>query len=440
MSRIFFVQLVLILSLANCSRPSIQTVPTLTQEPRLLKTPEPTPTITDTFTPKITLTPVFTSQIFYPTPTFTISPPIIIPPESHLKIQCIEVSDGSMQEDVITGTLVLNGNNASNSILLDLKTGIKTEIYKESGETMSLIVVSPDRKWLAYTKWINNNQGWLVVSKKDGKPYKTIPMENDWGAYIIGWLDNEHLILASRRNLLSPTYIILDPFTRETKELFTDYPNIEKVPNGADWWGPVVYDPLLTRAVYPRTEGDETNSKRIVLWDLQANQAVTYLTSRNNPYGGPPVWTPDGQQFAMTLEEIPRINTLADELYSITRDGQLTQITNLKAYYSVLMKIVHYSWSPNKQRIAFWIEYGWQNYLDYQQLAVLNLKTQQVTNYCISGMMSAHEPNWSPDGRYLVVEGNPGKNVNTHNVILVDLLKINAIQIGENLRPVGWMI
>ena len=48
-------------------------------------------------------------------------------------------------------------------------------------------------------------------------------------------------------------------------------------------------------------------------------------------------------------------------------------------------------------------------------------------------------PVWSPDSTQLVIT-SPGDQPNSERAILVDLVQNYAVQIAENLRPVGWMV
>jgi hypothetical protein len=80
----------------------------------------------------------------------------------------------------------------------------------------------------------------------------------------------------------------------------------------------------------------------------------------------------------------------------------------------------------------------------------LDLATQEVTDYCIP--LEAYgegddsilffvprrpSPIWSPDSQQLVVESHYAKDAS--RVIIVDVAHAAAVQIAENMMPVGWM-
>ena len=80
----------------------------------------------------------------------------------------------------------------------------------------------------------------------------------------------------------------------------------------------------------------------------------------------------------------------------------------------------------------------------------MNTETLEVTIYCISGdgfglkYMTANfiateppGPVWSPDGKQIVIENRYTEE--DGRTIILDIPSNSAIQIGQNLVPVGWM-
>jgi len=94
------------------------------------------------------------------------------------------------------------------------------------------------------------------------------------------------------------------------------------------------------------------------------------------------------------------------------------------------------SLSPDGKKIAFWLYLRPSPYVD-QQLAVLDLERQQVTNYCIPGSLhlDAARPVWSLDSRYLAVQNQ--YELNKGRIILVDTQQEWAVEIAE-IIPIGW--
>jgi hypothetical protein len=360
---------------------------------------------------------------------FPTSSPTVLP-AARLDFQCLEIGHGLPMTGTYTGTIVLGGYTETLSYRLDLSAWIMEPLVEGYDGKSIFEAVSPDRKLLAYQVFHEN---WLIVTTFDGKEQPIhISWEEDWGG-IKGWLDNQHLQIYIEGGLL-----VLNPFTGERRELPDNFPDLrEPIGSGADWWD-ISYNPTLTRAVYSRDPGD-VHGNRIVLWNMQTVQAVTYLTSRNNPYGGEPVWSPRGDEFVMTLEDYDETKaSLSDELYRVSQDGQITRVTNLSAYYNKLVSVQKYSWSPEANQIAFWVWYGWKDSFQKDQLAVLDLDTLQVMSYCIDGAAVGDHPVWSPDGKQLIIEGRIDKD--RLGTILVDLDRKQAFQIAGYFRPAGWMV
>jgi WD40 repeat protein len=375
---------------------------------RLAKIGTSSPSQIPTFLPTTKPSTATRTPTVKPTDLPSITP--TVPPAARLDFQCLEeiVPDLPMA-GTYTGTVVLGGYTDTLSYQLDLYTWIMKPLVEEHDEKSLGETVSPDRKWLAYEPYTTNE---FIVTTINGEEDSIhIPREDNW-EYLKGWLDNQNLQIYIEGGLI-----------------------------GADWWH-VSYNPSLTRAVYPSHPGIVNANGQygeIILWDMQTNQAITSLSSKNNPYGGEPVWSPIGDEFIMTLQDIDLSkDTLFDELYLVSQDGQQTRISNLSVYYTKLLAIKKYRLSPDASRIAFWLRYGWVEYFDKNQLAILDLETLQVTNYCIDGAMGDNYPVWSPDGRQLIVEGRIDKD---HiGTILVDLDKKIAFRIAGYFRPVGWMV
>ncbi len=101
-----------------------------------------------------------------------------------------------------------------------------------------------------------------------------------------------------------------------------------------------------------------------------------------------------------------------------------------------------YSWSPDGKYLAFWLE-SVQNQVIKATLAVLDMASGDVTDYCLSAgnvrtmMLLSYPLIWSPDGKSLVtiVNRDEGEDFDT---VLVDLDGGFAVKIAENLTPGGW--
>ena len=389
-----------------------------------------------------------------PTPTLTSTP--TIPPEARLKIHCLDVLQTFPPQANSQGIVILNSHTSPDIFLLNMATGAKTQLAKQN-ENLKHFAVSPGKERMAYERGLLNQPGGggkqLVIAAADGQPQKAIPWEKGWVG-IPGWLNDEQLIINMAGNdpdedtaKKPATLLMVNPFTGERRVLPPDFPEISYEYPVLYWegWSETIYDPTLTRVVYP--------GPGYVLWDLESNRALATLRSR---FLHPPRWSPDGAQFVVAADPDFGEYRFGYELFSVSRDGELiTPLTNLKAYYPA-SDMWGYSWSPQGNRIAFWLSTDPDavdsNDHAAQRLGVLDLATQEVTDYCIpldayrgdpflgtipffaSGVTS---PIWSPNGQQLIVESRYAQDAS--RVILVDVVQDFAVQIADTMLPAGWM-
>jgi hypothetical protein len=355
------------------------------------------------------------------------------------------------------GIVILNSHTSPDIFLLNMVTGGKTQLVKQN-EGLGNFAFSPNKQRQAYHRGLFDQtsgkrvENQLIIATADGQLLKAIPWEKGWNL-LPGWLDDQRLIMNIAGNdpdedtgKKPATLMMLNPFTGERRILRPDFPDIYAEYLVVDWdgWGETVYDPTLTRVVYL--------SSRVgyVLWDLETHQVLAKLRSY---YLHPPRWSPDGAQFVVAADPDQQFNT-GFELFSVSREGQqIAPLTNLTVYYPYV-DMWGYSWSPDGSHLAFWLRtdphaLSGDNYA-VERLAVLDLATQEVTDYCIpldayggelgtipffsSGLTA---PLWSPNGQQLIVESRYAPDAS--RVILVDISRGFAAQIAENMKPEGWM-
>lgn len=406
----------------------------------------PSPSIAESeSTLSIALTPLGTdshiagtpSPRFSATPTLSTANYLTTTPVVKVKQQCLEVETSLRPNAISGGRIILS--NVFNLLVLDSQ---DKEIRPWTSATTNEVAdatVSPDGRWLAYIRDSYDQEGHLIDSKlsllgADSQQQSAIPWGKDWAA-ISGWLDNERLVIVPL-NRPKGTIIVINPFTEQQQELPPFFPDVYDTSPSALWGDTItVYDSSLTRVAYLRNA--PTRGAGIVLWDLQNSKELWHLnhseTIRNRPE-----WSPDGGQLAVAAPT--NMKWYHYELLSVRRDGQATQLTNLAATYPVAA-IGNFKWSPNGQYIAFWLDSRQAPEQDYkgEHLLVLDMTTLQMTDYCVIGNVLgvAAPPRWSPNSQQLIVENY--YEANTSRVILVDIVQNFAVQVAENLSPVGWM-
>jgi Tol biopolymer transport system component len=94
------------------------------------------------------------------------------------------------------------------------------------------------------------------------------------------------------------------------------------------------------------------------------------------------------------------------------------------------------SLSPDGNFIAFWMG---RDYQILPKLGVLDLRTLQVTNYCIPGSRNGSwAPIWSPDSNYLAVMSDV--TLAESYAVIVSVEGEWAAKVGEGYLPEGWMV
>ena len=412
--RTFALTLVVII-LASCQKSTILK-PTVSEQPPPLPSKIQEVLQTTTFTPPATFMPTVSLQLL---------------PKNILQYKCVDIAPNPPRTANLSGQLVLWGPQ---SFFFDFENRTFRVIPNKRGD----FTVSPDGTWLAYYEVSASSPTgmWLTIENAEGQQ-KRVPMQPDWDwGIIMRWLDNRRFAYNIwDRNSITPIYpvVIIDPFTGVTQELASDYPNLKpKVLGMAGTphfiYSTVVYDSSLDLVIYPETnsEGDF-----VVLWDRQNQKALAKLRDLNN-FSHTPLWLPDGSQFVVAIR-----NTWEnDEWFSINREGEIHQLTQFGNFLTHT-DIESSSISPNGRYLAFWMQVEPSSFSGYN-LAILDLETHFVTDYCIPGSSGATgEPIWSPDSQYIVIASD--EVTNTHQVVLIAPFDGWAARIADDFIPRGWM-
>jgi hypothetical protein len=313
--------------------------------------------------------------------------------------------------------------------------------------------VSPDGKHIMYQHYSARTQEQrLVIATADGQPIWSQIIDS----YYWNWFDNQRLVGLVVPENSTPSLFLLNPFSGERQELRVDYPDSRLfLANNVRWQytngGLPIYDPTLTRVIYPECDSQCLNRLTgwpIALWDIEADQVVARIMTMD-VYGNTPLWLPDGKQFIIATKVDPNDpHPSANEFFTMSRDGLLRQLTHFMDDYEQVNIPDNYVLSPNGKLLAFWIVAKPSEY-EGARLAVMETATGRAINYCIQGdplldmaILSNNlvDPIWSPDSsQLLVISHNPQDQV-PWRTILVDLERGYAARFGEDAEPVGWMV
>jgi hypothetical protein len=380
--------------------------------------------------------------------------------------QCLEVGVNGLPSNIPrNGVWVTNTDGNEGAWLMGVSRGVMpiqlpwNGAVRQENEHLSEFVVSPDRIRLMYVHSNRTNttdrQAGLVIVTSDGEEIWSQPIApgEAWN-----WFDNERLSSWVSQEGGTPNLILLNYASGERQEIQADYPGYADVFSGLfllKWNYPFTkYDLTLSRVVYPACDPDCMNGYPVILRDVETGQTLaSFLTQ--DMFGLSPIWLPDFNQFIMAANLGSTDSyAKANEIYLISRDGEIRQLTRFTDYYSQVEIHPYYSLSPNGRYLAFWIKTQ-PGQFDDNRLAVLDIETGKVTNYCLPGEIfqnnlalesegypsnEGEAPVWSPDSTQMMVVGRDPEARGIRWNILVDIVYGTAIKVGEDMEIVGWMV
>jgi dipeptidyl aminopeptidase/acylaminoacyl peptidase len=393
------------------------------------------PTVAGTF-----FVPTTTSQ---PTPAPNTLPGIF-------QTQCVTVSPKLLRP--IQGTLVLSEagqNNLKSFTLINSEDHDEHLLFPQEGDYFFSGVASPEGNFLAsevYSFSISGDsliRGTIEVFNAEGKIVSTISFNKSAGSFI--W-QNEQQILVNAPDRNDYSVLRISPFTTPQKQelirpygIDLDFPETPGLEWGFYGYFKNVYDPTGTRMVYPTTNG---SGLLLVIRDMEKN--IDLATFRSTYlFGNWPTWSPDGQKFAIALNTKPY--EWGDdliyqyEIFVFERDGQNLLSTKLSSNFeeTYITKLV---WSPNGRYLAFWYTNNPNDIWTHQKLAVLDTRTQVVTDYCIDSGKQDYDylTSWSPHSDQLAVsyivagEDEP-------STLVFDIQTGEGTIVKTGFEPVGWL-
>ena len=367
--------------------------------------------------------------------TTTLSPADLAAPpdDAHVATSCLPVYASMPSIVQPHGTLVVDDYHATGHLFLaNLTTGKQAALWT-ANETIAEPGVSPDRKALAFKSGDPKTNVWsVVIADAQGNRVKSTPWPQ--GYFILGnWINNQQLLLST-----NPPLTIFNPYDNSRQGYqFSDLPNFSEDPTANRV---ALFNPAVDRVVY------KDNGGKVTLLDLAAKKALGTVPNQTAPF---PIaaWSPDGKQVAVVGKTLlgAKPSDQGDDIFGISRDGQVTQLTHLTDHYGRLLTVnpAGLSWSPDSRFFAFWLIYP--NYGANWQLAVHDTVTQKTTAYCIlnrdgSQLGYVHPlpvPIWSPDSSQIMVENR--YDTSSNHILIVDLAQKLAFPVFDNMYPAGWL-
>ena len=344
---------------------------------------------------------------------------------------CLNVLPGPPAGFTAKGIIPLEDFQTVKTGFLNLETGDNSNIPAIE-PIMQSYSVSPDHQTLAYK--IRQNGSYSLVLRDALNTHNQVVLEKQADFELYRWLNNQQLFLGEPGK-----YVVFNPHTKEEKDYSNaDFPDYDTDNARNDW---VFFDSTLTRAIYKHSA--------IFLVNMESKKIIARIA---DGFDRTPVaeWTTDGSEAAIVgTTAVGTTGTrMGDNIFAVGRDGQVTQLTHLAEKYGTGFNIHSMSWSPDSRHIAFWMWYSGVTPYNWQ-LAVLDITSSKVTNYCISTdpyatpagrpyFQGLSAPIWSPDGKQVIVELRAEGSASS--IVLVDTTQNIAFQIAQNAYPVGWML
>ena len=349
-----------------------------------------------------------------------------------ISTRCVSVDKEFPASVHLSGKLVLEG---AQSYLLDLKTKSKETLPIHSvsdRDIVSDLKVSPDGRKLVFMFYRYNQRTGefqdkhLELVQGDGVQQEIDSWRPDFGT-LVRWFGNDWLLFAPDGRDLG-TIILFNPRDGLTKEVPGKFQGMVDLPPVPAWYqgsNPLpLYDSSLSLAVF--LQGND--AMEFVLWDTKANNLL--WKKRVSDPAVQPQWSPSGEKVVFAIPQGPIF-----DFYSVDRSGHESRLTNLGANDRFIY-IGPFSWSPDGQRIAFWLDARNDQDEFNPGLAVFDIDKGEIVNYCLG--KGGRMPVWSPDGKQIAITIQPDDS-SSPVLVVFDVSTRSAVSVAEKVYPVGWV-
>lgn len=349
--------------------------------------------------------------------------------------ECIPVESQIPQNVEMRGGLFFYSRPnkySSETVLMNLSTKAITELEKNDFRVDTL-KVSPDGKWVAYFLFNTNNYSGerLFVENFVTGSVMEIPLSKEWGLFSLRrWLNDKNVLITTLENTnYPPSFIALNPFTKDILTLPSTFPDQELL-SPLTKVSVAEYDPSLNYVIYPAQKNDIDG---FALFNRATNEQIVFSPAQTLVEVGSPKWSHDGQKYVFLSK---KQSTGAYNMGTV--DGDVKLLSYLpKEMTSFIVNSL--SWSPDDKYVAVIIFDVGQK---LEKLILLDTVRKKVIDPCIEvnygyWPFASDFPIWSPGGHQIIVEKQSeyGKN----EVILIDLSKMQAGILAHDERVLGWI-
>jgi hypothetical protein len=256
------------------------------------------------------------------------------------------------------------------------------------------------------------------------------------------WLGEDELALnkevpIGQGDLFRLEQVVLNLRTSETRTFAGEFPGIFEIQAEVGWASSFILSPSTAYAVYPVIEAGDTAQ---ILWDIGAAREVAMIRRRWD-WGETPWWLPDSTAFITSGEpEWMGASTEQDEpegfeLFRISTDGAVAPLTNLNSMHRT-EDFAGFFGAPDARSMATWLALA-EATGARQVLAIVELQSGRVTEYCVTPGDQSSEIVWSPSGDGLAFTRVLGTR---YDAYVADLASGKFWQVAEQGWIAGWMM
>lgn len=386
-----------------------------------------------------------------------IESPMVKPSESQIPVQSIEecIPLKEISNMNLDGAITTEGGEDGSLYVRDMQT-FKVKKIRSTHLSNYAYAVSPDQSLQAM---IDSNK--LIIFNALGEIVKTITLDNDiTGAGTIQWT-SRNIVQIENLEVIDQLWIASSIITINlTTGERIKYPVI--LPPSYDKYGAnrllQWYDylhfslsPTLTHLVF---EGNTNDEFLIRLWDIENKKIILRLPADNFNNLSFPQWSSDGSFFVINIPAIGYIDkddkyhafnnkeskNGSTQLFLVRINGSVEQLTNFSS--SGINLEMGYSLSPDGRKVAFWLRQYSTEEETKTSLAIIDLGSREVQNFCLDMGNSefAPKPIWSPDNKYLLVTQENYLPYRSTKLSIVDIDNRLYMKVADNEIGEGWII
>jgi len=364
------------------------------------------------------------------------------------------------RDGTFSGSLVLREVVNRPYLFLDMQTGNQHLVPEGDNHSVGGEAISPDHRWLAFSQAtfrnsVNDFSGtpWVLVSEEivvvsaDGKVASSVAKQERWRSFEGAWANSSAYLV----NRSSPFLVRFNPFTGLWDEFSFDAPN--------RYFDD--YDDVKVKAnqVHEQFVYLKKDLASFIVWDWRNQVSLVEIPFATNywhmrgHFGLSPKWSPDGEHFVIvgSQEGDPGTDYPTGQVYIVSQMGQVTRLTNFPEEAENTYELGQYSWSPDGQKIAIWVNFDPKEDT-LNELVVIDVPTGEAVRYCILNDVEITDPVdkrvlygedtrlppiWSPDSSSIMVQSARG--IWETRLTLINLDQGVAWELDYNARPVGWM-